>query len=547
MGKEDLVNKLFSPWNKADSPGAAVSVMIDGQIIYKNGFGYANLEYDIPITPSTIFHVASVSKQFTAMAILLLEKEGKLSIYDDIKKYIPELHNFETSITIEQLIHHTSGLRDQLELLFLSGWREDDIITKEHLMKMTVRQKTLNFEPGTQFLYSNTGYSLMAEIVEIVSGQSFANFTRENIFKPLNMNNTHFHDDNDIIVKNRAYSYQLDLKHGFKKCVLNYSIVGATSLFTTVEDLAKWGNNFYTCQLGGASTIKRMLEGYTLKNGEVIQYACGVKLSDYNGLKTIEHNGADAGFRSSMVCFPEYKTVVSVFSNLSTFKPEYYAKKLAEIFLPEGCFNKDNNSVLFDDLKNKTNKITNYDIYDLVGTYLINNGTVIKVESEEGKLLISLHETPKLNLLPKSENIFLGENTDILVKWEKDENKNIKGLNIIYPPNDIRYASKVIPIKLSRNELEMYTGCYYCEELGTCYEIIAENNGLVAKHTRHSDCKLISCGNDIFVSEKCGNCLSGEINFFKCQENKITGFKLTTDRAFNLWFSKKNNIMEERK
>lgn len=455
MEKSTLANKLFSQWDKSNSPGAAVSVMIDGEIIYKKGFGCANLEYDIPIMPSTIFHVASVSKQFTAMAILLLEKEGKLSIYDDVHKYIPELPDFGQTITIEHLIHHTSGLRDQWELLFLSGWREDDVITKEHIMKMITRQKALNFEPGTQFLYSNSGYTLMAEIVERVTGQTFASFTKEYIFKPLEMNNTHFHDDNDMIVKNRAYSYRLDLKDGFKKSVLNFSNVGATSLFTTVEDLSKWGENFNIYKVGGSSVINRMLQRYTLKNGETIPYACGVSIKEYKGLRTIEHNGADAGFRSSIVCFPDQKMTVSVLSNLSTFKPEYYAKKLAEIFLSDEISKKENNVNLYEDIKNTAN--------DMVDCNM----------------------------------------------------------------------------ELSSEDLDIYTGCYYSEELDTYYKIQRQNNKLIVKHTRHSDCKLIPYNNDTFVPEE-SYWLNGDIKFIKNQGKQIIGFKLTSSRALNLWFSKRN-------
>ncbi len=176
-------------------------MLVDGKVVYKNGFGLANMEYDIPNTPSTIFHVASVSKQFTAMCILLLESEGKLNINDDIRKYIPEMPDLGHVITIKHLMHHTSGLRDQWELLFLAGWRSDDVITQEHLLKAIMRQKALNFEPGTKFLYSNTGYTLMAEIVKRVSGKPITIFAKENIFDPLKMDNTHFHDDNDMIVK----------------------------------------------------------------------------------------------------------------------------------------------------------------------------------------------------------------------------------------------------------------------------------------------------------------------------------------------------------
>lgn len=206
----ERVDELFFAWDRKDTPGASVAVAKDGEILYKKGYGMANLEYDIPIGPSTIFHIASVSKQFTVFSILLLEDWGLLSLDDDIRKHIPEVPDFGTTITLRHLASHTSGIRDQWNLLAMAGWRLDDVITKEHVLKLVSRQKDLNFEPGEEFLYCNTGFTLLAEVVARVSSQSFADFTRENIFEPLKMNNTLFYDDHEKIVKNRAYSYYQD-------------------------------------------------------------------------------------------------------------------------------------------------------------------------------------------------------------------------------------------------------------------------------------------------------------------------------------------------
>ncbi|MGZ7065335.1 MAG: serine hydrolase domain-containing protein, partial [Candidatus Aminicenantales bacterium] len=229
---ESKVDALFSKWNTLDSPGAAVVIVKDGMVIYRKGFGCAQLEYGVPITPSTVFHVASVSKQFTAMAITMLEEEAKLSADDDIRKYLPELADFGKTITIRHLLHHTSGLRDQWDLMVLSGWRMDDVITQAQIMDRLRRQKELNFPPGEQYMYSNSGFTLLAEIVTRVSGRPFTDWTRENIFLPLGMTSTHFHLDHQEIVRNRAYSYEGDAVKGFKQSVLNYANVGATSLFT---------------------------------------------------------------------------------------------------------------------------------------------------------------------------------------------------------------------------------------------------------------------------------------------------------------------------
>lgn len=205
--------RLFEKWDKSDSPGCALGVYKDGQIIYKQGYGMADLENDIPITPATVFHVASMSKQFTAASIVLLAQQGKLSLNDDVHKYLPELPDFGERITIRNLIYHTSGLRDQWDLLDLAGWRYSlDLITDDDVMSVMTRQKELNFKPGDKHVYSNTGYTLLGLIVKRVSGLSLREFSTENIFEPLGMTHTHFRDDHGEIVKHNALGYEREGK-----------------------------------------------------------------------------------------------------------------------------------------------------------------------------------------------------------------------------------------------------------------------------------------------------------------------------------------------
>ena len=328
----EKVDELFTVWNFNEAPGAAVAVIKDDSIIYKKGYGMANLEYDIPIRPSTIFHIASVSKQFTVFTILLLEKEGKLSLDDDIRKYIPEVPDFGETITLKHLASHTSGLRDQWNLLAMAGWRLDDVITKEHILKLVSRQTALNFTPGDEFLYCNTGFTLLAEVVARVSGKSFAEFTKENIFDPLKMSNTLFYDDHEKIVKNRAYSYYPD-STGYKKCVLSYANVGATSLFTTVEDLSLWSLNFSNPLIGDADLLNTMNTPAVLNNGKTFGGALGQFVGTYKGLNEIQHGGSDAGYRTYLTRFPDQKFSVIVFSNSAAFRPDMMAHKIVDIYL----------------------------------------------------------------------------------------------------------------------------------------------------------------------------------------------------------------------
>lgn len=314
------------------TPGASIAVQKDGKIIYSKGFGYADLEYDIKNSPTTIFHIASVSKQFTAFAIAMLADQGKLKLTDDIRKYLPELQDYGSVITINHLIHHTSGLRDQWNLLMMAGWRLDDVITQRQIMRLISRQKDLNFKPGEEMLYCNTGFTLMAEIVNRVTGESFAEWTKKNIFDPLEMKNTLFYDDHEKIVKNRAYSYYA-VPGGFKKSVLNYANAGATSLFTTVEDLSLWAINFETMKVGNQKVMDMMNQRFILNNGDTIDYAFGQVIEKYKGLNSFSHGGGDAGYRTYLLRFPDQHFSVSVFSNLASFDPGGISYELADMYL----------------------------------------------------------------------------------------------------------------------------------------------------------------------------------------------------------------------
>ena len=332
---EAKVDQVFAEWDKPDSPGAALSVIRDGEIIYKRGYGMANLEYDIPIAPTTIFDIASISKQFAGFAIATLLHEGKLSLDDDIRMHLPDVPDFGKKITIRHLVHHTSGLRDWVQALVIAGGEMDDVISFKHILKMVRRQKELNFEPGTAFLYSNTGYNLLAEIVETITGDSFREWTDANIFKPLAMTNTHFHDDHEMIVKNRAYSYLSVKDDGFKNAVNNLTALGSSSLYSTVEDLAKWILNFDNARIGGQVVVEQMHQRGVLNNGEQISYAFGLDIGKYRALKTVGHGGSWRGFRSHLIRFPAQKFGVVILCNLDTFNPLNLAKKIADLYLAD--------------------------------------------------------------------------------------------------------------------------------------------------------------------------------------------------------------------
>jgi CubicO group peptidase (beta-lactamase class C family) len=327
------IDSLFAEWTQPGSPGVSVVIVEDGTVVLERGYGIAQLEHDAPITPATVFHVASVSKQFTAFAIALLEQEGKLSVDDEVRTYIAEFPDFGERITLRHLINHTSGVRDQWELLGMAGWRLDDVITKDQVLALMRRQRELNFRPGSEYLYSNMGYTLLAEIVERVSGQGFNAFLDERVFRPLGMTSTHMHDDHEHVVPDRAYSYRRPGDGPWRNAVLSYANAGATSLFTTAGDLARWLRNFETGEIGGPALVARMRERGVLTSGDTIPYAFAIGQGEHHGRTSWSHGGADAGFRSFVLHLPAERLGVVVLSNAASFNSGGTAHRVADIWL----------------------------------------------------------------------------------------------------------------------------------------------------------------------------------------------------------------------
>ncbi|MBW8684495.1 serine hydrolase domain-containing protein [Chitinophaga rhizophila] len=317
------MDSLFAAYNTT-TPGVAIAVVKDGQTIFQKGYGTANLEYGIPITPSTVFQSASVSKQFTAFAIYLLEKQGKISMEDDIRRYFPELPDYEKPVRIRHLLAHTGGIKDEWAFLTIAGWQEEDVITTDQILRLLARQKELNFTPGTTFGYSNTGYTLLAELIHRVSGLSFSAYTKKYIFEPLGMVNTQFYDDYHKIIKNRAYSYE-KANGVYERRELIFSNVGPTSLYTTAEDMTRWAANFTTPKVGDAALIKAFNTISLLDNNKPVIYA--ISANDtlyhskgqvswrYRGLNVYSHGGHVAGYRAWLFRVPEQNFAIVALSN----------------------------------------------------------------------------------------------------------------------------------------------------------------------------------------------------------------------------------------
>jgi CubicO group peptidase (beta-lactamase class C family) len=324
------IDRLFAAWDKPDSPGCALGVLKDGAIAYARGYGMADLEHDVPISTATVFYVGSLSKQFTAMAAALAMQQGKLTPQDSVRTYLPELPDYAASIKVRHLIHHTSGLRDYNTLLSIAGRRGDEAYDNPTVLRMTARQKHLNFPPGSEYLYSNTGYTLLATIVERATGTPFASYADANIFKPLGMAVTHYHVDASRLVKNRALAFARSAAGDVRLDTPSNERAGAGGLFTSIPDLLRWDNNFYDARVGGPALIEQLQGTEPLSNGKPSAYAWGLEIGTYRGMRIVEHGGSLGGYRAHLLRVPDRHTSVVLLCNLGSIVPSGLARQVAD-------------------------------------------------------------------------------------------------------------------------------------------------------------------------------------------------------------------------
>jgi len=329
----DAVAKIFADYSKPDVPGCAVGVARDGNIIHAAAFGAADIEAKKPLTAQNVFNIASTSKQFTAFSILLLADRKQLKLDDPIVKYLPELAKSAKDVTINDLIHHMGGLRDYMALLMLQGYDYTQPTTKEQTLEALARQQAPNSPPGVQFEYSNTGYFLLSNIIERVSGKSMKEFAAENIFKPLQMNDTSIvdHYPANIPALARAYS---PAEQGFKVDESTWEQTGDGQVHTTVSDLLRWSENYATGTVGGKELVHHMLETGVLKSGKRLDYAFGQSVGEYRGLPMHRHAGGWAGYRTQLMRFPEQHLAVTVLCNRGDANPTKLAEEVADVYLP---------------------------------------------------------------------------------------------------------------------------------------------------------------------------------------------------------------------
>jgi CubicO group peptidase (beta-lactamase class C family) len=516
------IDRIFARWDHVNSPGCALGVSRDGKMVYQRGYGMSNLEHAIAITPPSIFHVASISKQFTAFSILLLEQDGKLSVNDDVRKYIPELPSYGKTITIDHLLHHTSGLRDQWDLLGLADWREDDLITEDDVLRVVTRQKELNFDPGDEYLYSNTGFTLLAVIVKRVSGKSLREFADERIFRPLGMASTHFHDDHTMIVPGRTQAYEPRRGGGWRISIPVFDTYGATSLFTTVGDLLKWEHNFADAKVGGKALIAELTTTGKLNDGTPISYARGVVVGKYRGLSTVGHSGADAGYRADVVRFPDQHLAVAALCNLANINPSQLTRRVAEVYLGDQ---------MLPDSAGKAPKaiaVSAADLARYAGAYWNPHTEEVQRFQVRRDTLI-VQAGGGVPLTPVGTDRFVGPGGQEIEFTGRSG--GAERLRVAAPGDRPRVLERLVPFEPAAAALRPYAGRYYSEEINTAYDLIVRGDTLIAVSRRGAEYPLEPLSRDVFRSRGMGT-----VRFERDGKQRVTDLRISTGRVRRLKF-----------
>lgn len=506
------VDAIFASWNGTHTPGCAVGISRDGVLDYARGYGMSNLEYDVAITPDSIFQVGSISKQFTAFSIALLAQDGKLSLDDDIRKYLPEMPDFGKTITIAHLIHHSSGLREQGQLLYLAGWRSDDMMTEADMLAVAAKQRGLNFAPGTETLYNNLGYTLLAVIVKRVSGKPLTVFARERIFQPLGMTDTHFQDDHTEIVRRRTAGYQAHQDGGWRISIPASDYYGPTGLFTTVGDLLKWQDNFIHARVGGQALVASMQTSAISDAGVASGYGSGVFVRSQRGLRTVGHDGVHAGYRADAVSFPDQRLAIVTLCNGATIAPPELTQKIAAVYLGDRM-----TPVA------PAVKVPEPELSTLAGVYWSSlTDEVVRVEVKDGSLRPTGASTP---LEPLGNGLFrLGETARWRFDASADDVLKAPELRIwdVWPtPRIFTRVNELVP---SASALASFAGRYRIDEVDMTYTVLMADGKLTMRWPRQTDLVLESVGGDRFVSG------AWTVTFTRSASGAVDGLTLTARR-----------------
>ncbi len=531
------VDAIFSSYDHPDSPGCALGVIRDGNFAYRRGYGMANLEYDIPITSRSVFRIGSTSKQFTAMAVALLAESGQIALDEPLRKYFPEFPGWADDITVRQLVHHTSGIRDYLTLAFLAGKGDDaDFYTDEWVIDLLARQQQTNFPAGSQHLYSNSGYLLLAHLVKRVTGQSLREYSQQHIFEPLGMKYTHFHDDHTEIVPRRASGYA-PVDGGYRISMTTLDMVGDGGVFTRIDDLLAWDRNFYNNELGAKTEAltELMTTPGTLADGSETRYAFGLDVSEYRGQQTVSHGGAFVGYRAELLRFPTQHFSVAVLCNRADAAPEMLARKVADIFLddvltaPDAATTDTPAALPKLSLDEQALQLYTGDFWEPDEAF------AAEVRLIDGKLWAVHSPTRRNELRPVGPNQFrmLGVPARVLVEYSVEEGRVVEMRRTINAQPRGVFTS-FTRRQVTTEELSAYTGDFYSNELDTAYRLFEKDGLLWFELDDEGPQELTAMFDEAFENPD-----YGAFTFQRADDGQVSGFVLQSGRVRNLVFNRR--------
>jgi len=538
------VDAVFASYNKPDSPGCALGVIKNGKLIYTRGYGLANLEHNLPNGAEIVYDIGSTSKQFTAASILLLAQQGKLALDDDVRKLIPELPQYQKPITIRHLLQHTSGLRDYLTLFSLAGVNFDDTTTENDALKIILRQQGLNFAPGDEWLYSNSGFFLLSIIVKRASGKSLAEFARDQIFAPLGMTHTLILDNHKRLVPRRATGYSPAPGGGWQIEMSNFEQTGDGAVQTSINDLLLWDRNFYEPKVGGAALLKQLHEVGALNSGEKHGYAAGLFVDEYKGLRRVAHGGAWAGFRAELLRFPDQQFSVACLCNLGTTNPSQLALRVADVYLADQ-FKTD--ALVKADAPSATNApvsaapvtLSESELQAKVGLYRnAASGELRRITQRDGKLRVDPFGPNSIELIPLGKDRFRVASNGNEIAFETAAGQS--QLKLTRNGRTEIFAS--VPTAAPTGEdLAAYAGRYFSPELDTTFDLQVGPGGLAFSGKDAPKRPLLPTYRDGFIS-------SGVLfEFQRDAQHKISGFTLSAGRIRHVRFVREGATSETKR
>jgi CubicO group peptidase (beta-lactamase class C family) len=519
------VDRIFARWNSSGTPGCAVAVSRNGQVVLSRSYGMADLEHGIPNSPETVFEAGSVSKQFTAAAIVLLAQQGKLGLDDEVRKYIPELPDYGCSITLRHLLNHTSGLRDWGAIVEVAGWpRGTRVHRQANVLDAVSRQRSLNFPSGSEYSYSNTGYNLLAMIVERVSGEAFASFTERNLFDPLGMKHTGWRDDFTRIVPGRAIAYSRK-EESYSMNMPFENVYGNGGLLTTVGDLLLWNENFDHGKVGGPSLVEELQRRAVLTSGKKISYAEGLRVTTYKDVPEVSHSGSTAGYRAFLVRYPKQHLSVALLCNLAAMNPDSLAHQTADIFL----------SAYASERKPELISLPLNSLKARAGLYRNTRlDTPLRLSVRDDKLSMGRSE-----LVPLSDTLFLiGSGPNRIIFSARAQGKRVSfSFATSEDTSQFEPVEEVFPTVAQLRELE---GLYHSDEVEVTYSVLVQDGKLSLRRRPDAVRPLTPAYRDTFIAPSVRSAFgeSGEwvVRFRRDKDGHVVSLSIALPRANDLRF-----------